>query len=109
MAGSIKFYTMCTKAARCTRFLPLPNCPLIRIDKSLINIINNKVHMKNGNNYKPVKTENYFPLPDDVAVCEFCASNKAINWYRTLNKAVNVISIILLLPSALMEILLQRT
>ena len=102
-------YTMSTKAARCTKLLPLPNCPLLRIDKSLINIINNKVHMKNGNNYKPLKTENYFPLPDGVAVCEFCGSDKAINWYRTLNKAVNVISITLLLSSALMEILLITT
>ena len=102
-------YTVSAKAARCTKFLPLPNCPLIRVDKSLINIINKKVYMKNGNNYKPLKTENYFPLPDGVAVCEFSSDNKARNWYRTLNKAVNVISIILLLPSALMEILLITT
>ena len=103
------FYTVSANAARCTRFLPLPNCPLIKVDKSMINIINNKVYMKDGKNYKLLKTENYFPLPDGVAVCEFSGGNKQRNWYETLNKAVNVISIVLLLSSVLMEILLIAT
>ena len=101
-------YSVSANAARCTKFLPLPNCPLIRVDKSLINIINNKVYMKNGNTYKPLKTENYFPLRNGLAVCEFSSGNKK-NWNRTLNKTANIISIILLLSSVLMEILLIAT
>ena len=96
-------------AAFCTKFLPLPNCTLTKIGRSLINIIGTNVYVKNRKGYKLLRTGEFFPLPDGLAMCISTWDKNKYRWYEALEDSKKIVSIICLCLSFVMETALITT
>lgn len=96
-------------AAFCTKFLPLPNCTLTKIGRSLINIIRTNVYVKNRKGYKLLRTGEFFPLPDGLAMCISAWDENKYRWYEALENSKKIVSIICLCLSFVMETALITT
>ena len=96
-------------AAFCTKFLPLPNCTLTKIGRSLINIIGTNVYVKNRKGYKLLRTGEFFPLPDGLAMCISAWDENKYRWYEALENSKKIVSIICLCLSFVMETALITT
>ena len=68
-------------AAFCTKFLRLPNCTLIKTDKSLITINETNVYVKDNDGYNVLKAGEYIPLPDGLATCIKISKKRIFKWY----------------------------
>ena len=96
-------------AAFCTKFLRLPNCTLIKIDKSLITINETKVYIRNNEEYNLLRAGEYIPLPDGLATCIKMSKKHIFKWYETLAKYENALAIFCLFLSVVMETILIAT
>ena len=96
-------------AAFCTKFLHLPNCTLIKIDKSLITINETNVYVKDNDGYNLLKAGEYIPLPDGLATCIKMSKKHIFKWYETLLKYENALAIFCLFLSVIMETILIAT
>ena len=96
-------------AAFCTKFLPLPNCTLTKIGRSLINIIGTNVYVKNRKGYKLLRTGEFFPLPDGLAMCISAWDENKYRWYEALENSKKIVSIICLCLSFVMKTALITT
>ena len=68
-------------AAFCTKFLRLPNCTLIQIDRSLITINETNVYVKDNDGYNVLKAGEDIPLPDGLATCIKISKKRIFKWY----------------------------
>ena len=96
-------------AAFCTKFLRLPNCTLIQIDRSLISINETNVYVKDNDGYTVLKAGEYIPLSDGLAICIKISKKRIFKWYETLIKYENGLAVFCLFLSVVMEAILIAT
>ena len=96
-------------AAFCTKFLRLPNCTLIQIDRSLITINETNVYVKDNDEYNVLKEGEYIPLPGGLATCIKISKKRIFKWHKNLLKYENGLPIFCLFLSVVMETVLIAT